>query len=174
MTRLPNTKYLDTPRIDHGRRARTLGVVIHTIEGSAGSAINFFRKDSPQGVGAHVVIGTKDVTQLCDLDAICFHAKGANSDWVGLEHEGRASYTRAHWLLLTLRKQLRLSANRTAWVCFHYNLGAPVHGRNVKGHVDFPAGGHTDPGKGWPWGFYMWLCNRAYKKLVNSYGKSWS
>lgn len=165
MVKLPNTTFIHVPRIEHGRRPVTLGVVIHTIEGSDDSAINFFEGTSPDGVGAHVVVGQTKVVQLADLDQICYHAVGANRAWIGFEHEGAASYPKNKWLNKENRHLLRTSANRVAWVCWHYSLGTPKHHKNVKGHVDFPEGGHTDPGKGWPWWFYMYLCRRAYNNL---------
>lgn len=167
MTRLPATIFDDTPRIAHGKRTVTRGVVVHTIEGSAQSAKNFFQGNSPQGVGAHLIVGQTAATmwQLTDLDSVCYHAVGANQEWIGFEHEGSASYGKAKWLSKANRRLLRLSANRTAWVCWHYKLGAPKHGVNVKGHVDFPKGQHTDPGAGWPWWFYMYLARRAYGNL---------
>lgn len=172
VTHLPNTPFRLTPRIVHGARQRTLGVVLHTIEGTDTSAIEHFRGHSPDGVGAHVVFGRRRVVQLADLDALCFHAVGANHKWIGFEHEGFARYSKARWLTLN-RRMLRMSANRTAWVCWHYRLGLPTWGTNIKGHVDFPAGGHTDPGAGWPRAFYVWLARRAYRRITNNHG-SWA
>lgn len=174
MTRLPNTAFHDNPAIAHGRRSITRGVVIHTIEGTDEGAEAWFRNRQAGGVGAHVIIGQeKDRTiQTTDLDNICWHAVGANHEWVGIEHEGFASYSKARWLLTSNRKLLRASANRAAWICWHYKLGLPTKGKNVKGHVDFPEGGHHDPGTGWPWWFYIYLARRAYKNLLKT-GK-WS
>jgi N-acetyl-anhydromuramyl-L-alanine amidase AmpD len=165
-TKLPATEYKPIGRIQHGRRPVTNGVVIHDIEGGADGAFNYFSTSSPQGVGAHVIVGQKRVVQAADLDQICYHAINANSTKIGIEHEGYASYSKAVWLKSANRHLLRSSANRTAWICWHYKLGTPKHGRNVFGHYEIPGNDHVDPGKGWPWTFYMWLCVRAYKNLV--------
>lgn len=174
MTRLPNTTFRDNPLVAHGRRTVTSGVVIHTIEGTDTGAEAWFRNRQAGGVGAHVIIGQEadHTVQTTDLDNLCWHAVGANSRWIGFEHEGFASTSKVRWLGRANRSMLRRSANRAAWVCWHYKLGAPRKGMNIMGHVNFPKGSHTDPGPGWPWAFYMYLCRRAYKNLVKT-GK-WS
>lgn len=171
---LPNTPRHLERNIAHGKRPKTRGVVIHTIEGSDEGAISWFANPQAGGVGAHIVIGHTPprAVQLADLDMMCWHAKGANSDTIGIEHEGRASDSRFTWI--KRRTQRKLSANRTAWICWHYKLGEPRHHHNVWGHVDFPAGGHHDPGPGWPWTLYMLAARRAYRKLVKSHGKKWA
>lgn len=176
MTVIPHTKFSRNPLVNHGVRATTRGVVIHTIEGTDEGAKAWFLDRHAKGLGAHVLIGRElgHAIQICDLDAICYHAAGANSEWIGFEHEGFASYSKARWLLRSNRRLLRMSANRVAWVCYHAKVGEPKHGVNVKGHSDFPAGGHHDPGHGWPWGFYMFLARRAYRALVHSHGKHWA
>lgn len=163
---LPATTIRQNPKAAHGKRTHTDGVVIHTIEGTAAGAVSWFENPQAQGVAAHVIVGKTKVTQITDLDNICWHCPGANSGWIGIEHEGSASMSKVQWLRKDNRKLLRMSANRTAWICWRYKLGEPKRGKNVKGHGDFPApNNHTDPGKGWPWFFYMFLCRRAYKNL---------
>ncbi len=175
MTRLPNTSFQNIPAVAHGRRRRTKGVVIHTIEGTDGSAINWFKDRQARGVGAHVVIGQEPnrTIQITDLDNVCYHAVGGNSDWIGFEHEGFAKYTKTQWLKTVNRNMLRRSANRVAWICWNYKLGEPRRGKNIIGHSDLKAGGHHDPGRGWPWWLYIFLAKRAYKNLVKSKGRTW-
>lgn len=177
MTVLPNTKFHANGRIAHGKRATTKGVVIHTIEGTDDSAESWFKNPTNQsGVGAHVIIGTSEgeAVQLTDLDNVCWHAPGCNSTRIGIEHDGFARFPRAFWLSSGRRRQLRMSANRTAWICYHYLLGQPTWGTNVIGHIDCPGSDHRDPGPGFPRTFYIWLARRAYKRLVASFGKSWA
>lgn len=134
--------------------------------------MNWFDNPEAGGVGSQVVVGTKKCYQLSDLNALVWHAAGANTNYIGFEHDGFSSWPRWRWLLR--RTQRKMSANRTAWICYHYGLGLPRKGVNVFGHVDFPAGGHDDPGKGWPWDLYMAACRRAYRNLVKSNGKKWT
>lgn len=171
MTTLPKTRQDRIPLVEHGKRSSTSVVVIHTTEGAARSAINWFKNPKAGGVGAHLIVSWRNATQLADLDAICWHAPGANYNGIGIEHGGYASWSRSVW---KLRKRQRvLSANRCAWICYHYNLGLPTHKKNVFGHKDFPAGGHHDPGDGWPWDLYIAAARRAYRHLVASNGRSW-
>jgi N-acetyl-anhydromuramyl-L-alanine amidase AmpD len=177
VTRLPNTAFHPNPLIAHGRRLSTVGVVIHTIEGTDEGAEAWFNNRQAKGVGAHVIVGQEQsrTIQTTDLDNVCWHCPGANEHWIGIEHEGFASMSKVQWLKPVNRRLLRASANRTAWICWHYKLGSPVRGKNVKGHGDFPLPNtHTDPGKGWPWLLYMFLCRRAYKNLVKSKGQRWT
>lgn len=175
MTRVPATKWHPTPRAWHGTRGAPKNCVIHTIEGTADGAMSWFNSlANPEHTGAHLVIGRKQAYQLAELETLMYHAIGDNQAGVGLEHEGFASQTHASWVSNALRKQLRMSANRVGWICYHYKLGEPKRYKNVFGHVDLPGNDHTDPGKGFPWSFYMWLCRRAYKNLVKSGGKRWT
>lgn len=172
MTRLPNTPLQNISRIDHGKRRSTRGVVIHVADAPGTSNIaNWFKDPRAGGVGAHVAVGSKNVVQFCDLDAICWHAPGANANWVGIEHTGTGTQSAATWL--ARRTQRKLSANRTAWILYHYRCGKPKWGTNIRRHSTF-GGGHTNcPGKSFPVRFYMAAVNRAYRNLVRSRGKTW-
>jgi N-acetyl-anhydromuramyl-L-alanine amidase AmpD len=175
MVVLPNTRQSYESQVVHGKRARTKGVVIHTIEGTDEGAVSWFANPSAGGVGAHIVVGHAPprVVQLCDLDAVCWHAVGANSEYIGIEHEGCAADSKVTWM--RRRKQRILSANRVAYICWHYGLGTPRKGFNVFGHIDFPRGGHHDPGPGfWVGGLYMAACRRAHKNLQRSNGRRWT
>lgn len=174
MTVMPATELRNNPRVAHGRRGQTRRVIIHTIEGSAAGAESWFKNAAAGGIGAHVIVSPTRTVQTTSLDNVCWHCKNANADGIGIEHEGRAAMTKSQWLSKANRRLLRMSANRTAWICWHYKLGAPKLGRNVFGHRHVPGNDHTDPGNGWPWTFYMWLARRAYKNLTKSKGKTWS
>ncbi len=166
MTRVPATKWSPTPRAWHGTRGPIRRVIIHTIEGSAAGALSWFNSpNNPYNTGAHLVISQTQAFQTGELETLMYHCRNANQDGVGIEHEGAAAYSKATWLKSSNRRLLRMSANRTAWVCWKYKLGEPKLGRNVFGHVHVPGNDHHDPGKGWPWTFYMWLARRAYSNL---------
>lgn len=170
MTRLPATAFHDNPKVAHGVRQVTKGVVVHTIEGTDEGAESWFKNRQAAGLGAHVIIGQESdrIIQTTDLNNVCWHAVGANSNYVGIEHEGFARYTKTEWLKKVNRHMLRASANRAAWICWHYKLGRPTRRKNVFGHVDFPQGGHNDPGTGWPWWLYIFMARRAYSSLVKT------
>lgn len=177
MTRIPATSWVPCPRSWHGPRDTTKinKVVIHTIEGSAMGALSWFNSSSnPYGTGALLVISQTKAYQTADFDTYLWHCINANLTGVGIEHQGYASYSKVKWLSSANRKMLRMSANRTAWICWRFGLGVPERKKNVFGHVDVPGNDHVDPGKGWPWWFYMWLCKRAYRNLKATNGERWT
>lgn len=173
--KLPATPYRYIPSIDHGTRIGTEYVVIHDIEGSAESAENYFKGGS-RGVGAHVIIGTKlgQVVQTVPLENKCWHAVQANTYGIGFEHEGHSYDSRRTWI--GRRTQRVMSANRAAWCCYHFKLGEPEWGKNIRTHASGGAawGNHNDPGPGFPVDLYMAAAKRAYKNLVRTKGKKWS
>lgn len=173
MIRLPHTRLDRLPAIEHGRRP-IRGVVIHDTEALSLDGVRGYFASGAGGnrTGAHVLIDNARAVQLADLDALVWHARGANAISVGFELLGFASWPRRKWL--ARRRQLKMAANRVAWVCWSQRLGLPRRRVNVWGHVDFPAGGHHDPGPGFPWSRgFMALCRRAYRKLEATKGKHW-
>jgi hypothetical protein len=181
MTQLPNTRQVRIPLIDHGRRTVTRGVVVHVMAGTLAGTLSWWRQPGHEADGAHVAIGLNEAVQTADLDAVCWHAPGpavtrpsvnGNHEFVGIEHEGQGNDTYLKWALR--RKQRRLSANRCAWVLYHYGCGAPKWGFNVIPHSSFPQGGHPCPGSGFPKTLYMLAVKRAYKNLVRSSGARWT
>lgn len=152
------------PRIEHGERPRTDFVTLHDTESdNLIGVVNYFATSSPDEVGAPIIIGPGGRTlQLADLDALVYHAKGANSNSIGIEICGYASQSKARWL--KRRKQRVAIAKAVARLCHMYRLGSPRYGNNVKTHADIPAGGHHDPGVNFPLGKVMKLAQRYYRK----------
>jgi N-acetyl-anhydromuramyl-L-alanine amidase AmpD len=183
MTKVPNTPSYFIPRINHGTRTTTKGVVLHVMDGTLAGTLAWFAQDGHEADGAHLCIGKKDAVQTADLDAVVWHAPGDNShqagiqngnhEYVAIEHEGKGTDSRAKWVFRV--RQRRLSANRAAWTCYHYGLGMPsfVTGTLVL-HSDFPQGRHACPGPGFPKDLYAKAAQRAYKNLVRSKGKKWT
>lgn len=186
MTSVLNTRQHRIPKIEHGRRPRTRGVVVHVMDGYFSYITTWFsRRDNRKGIGTHLAVGLKsgDVVQMADLDAICYHAPGdnmadpgqqsGNYEFVGIEHEGFGTQSMARWV--ARRTQRVLSANRTAWILYHYHCGAPKWGHNVVRHSEFSRTTHRMcPGPGFPTLLYMAAVKRAYRNLVNSRGRTWN
>lgn len=161
------------PRIQQGTRSSTKFVVIHDMETENIDGVeNYFRTSSPDEVGAHIGIGKHgDTRQWAYLDQLVYHAAGANSESIGIEMSGYASYSSARWLLRV--RQRRAVAKAVARLCYHHGLGLPTSGKNVKPHAAIPQGGHHDPGFGYlgspmyrgrPWRAMMKLARKYYRK----------
>lgn len=167
MRKLYNAQVHRLERIEHGHRPITRFIVVHDMESDNIEGVeHFFGFLSPEAVGAHLgiagTIRTPRVRQWADLDALVYHAKGANSESVGIELCGFAAQSRLQWVL---RRGQRIALAETiARLCHMYGLGIPTRGKNVKGHVDVPAGGHTDPGPNFPWDATMKLARKRYRK----------
>ncbi len=175
MSRAPATKWHPTRRAWHGTRGKIRRNVIHTQQGHAAGTLSWFNSaHNPYRTGAHFVYSLKDTYQTAELSTLLWHCRNANQDGVGHELDGFAEQTKRQWLSKKNRTMLRMCANRVAWVCYTQKLGSPKRGKNVFGHGDVPGNDHTDPGKGFPWTFFMWLCRRAYKNLVKSKGRKWT
>lgn len=158
-------------RIEHGTRPSTHFIVVHDAEADNIDGVgNYFRTSSPDAVGAHLGIGSAlvfkpQVRQWADLDALVYHARGANSESVGIELAGYASQPRSTWV--RRRGQRRALAQTLARLCHAYGLGVPTHkgaDKNIKGHYEVPEGGHFDPGPNFPWDLVMPLAQKYYRK----------
>lgn len=179
---LPATRQHRIDRIAHGTRTSTLGVVIHVMDGTLAGTLSWWGESGHEADGAHICVGLSEVVQTANLHAICWHAPGddvrikglqsGNLQFIGIEHEGGGKDSRATWI--TRRKQRVMSANRTAWICYHAHLGEPAWDVNVTEHVDFPVGGHPCPGPGFPRDLYIKAARRAYRNLQRSGGRRWT
>jgi N-acetyl-anhydromuramyl-L-alanine amidase AmpD len=146
---LPNVEHRPIPRIVHGWRSDVRYIVLHTTEGENLAATEaWFKSYLSRGVGSHLGVGRFGRrVQWADTNALVYHAAGANTHGIGIEQSGKASYSRARWLLR--RRQLRATAKDIARCCKIHRLGEPST-TNVRRHSSFPQGGHVDPGKGYP------------------------
>lgn len=175
-----NTQYLFgakkriISRIEQGQRSRTKYVVIHDTESDNIDGVeSWFRTGSPQEAGAHLGISrTGETRQWARLNQRVYHAAGANSESIGIEVCGYASYSSTRWLLR--RRQRVATAKAVARLCYHFSLGLPRSGTNVLAHSDFPQGGHHDPGVGYlgspKYTGRQW---RAMMKLAKKYYRKW-
>jgi N-acetyl-anhydromuramyl-L-alanine amidase AmpD len=140
-------------------------VIIHTTEASLSSAVSWFGMDhKPSGQGpssAHFVVGSDGEVVQCVAEGDCaYHAGnfGVNQRSIGIECVGHAADP-ATWTPALLEALVELCAGIVE------RHGVPVQrtsaGPGFAGHADVPdpykpghfggAGGHTDPGKFFPW-----------------------
>jgi N-acetyl-anhydromuramyl-L-alanine amidase AmpD len=158
-----------------GRAGATL-IVIHTMEseekpGTARGVAEWFaghRGDAPPA-SAHFCVGPDEVLQCVRIDDVAWHAPGANSVGIGIEHAGRAAQTALMWDDAASRSVLALSAKLCAALLCEAKISparlTPEQVRSgesgICGHIDvtraFPdrGHGHTDPGPNFPWDHYI-------------------
>jgi N-acetyl-anhydromuramyl-L-alanine amidase AmpD len=148
-------------------------IIIHTVQGSASSAVNWFQNPDAN-VSAHYTVAQDGYRyqSVSDIN-IAWHAGGQNyNTWsIGIEHGGYVSGTYED-------VQYRASAKLTSWLCDQYGVPkqhpggvAPCDAANpanggVIGHHQVPESdcgpnNHTDPGSHWDWSYYMDLV-RSY------------
>ena len=133
-------------------------IVIHVVQGSYSSAVNWFANPDA-GVSAHYTVSKAgDIAQSVRDEDIAYHA----GDWrtnkrsIGIEHEGyvdnQSSFT---------DDMYRASAKLAAYAVKKHRI--PIDRDHIIGHVDVPGcsgtgGGsscHTDPGGYWKWKKYI-------------------
>jgi hypothetical protein len=141
-------------------------LVIHTIEGSYGGAISWFRNPRAQACANFVVSRDGAVTQMVPAWAVAWHAGNGyvNAHSLGIEHEG---FTNVRWTVTDA--EYRGSAQLVAQLVRRYRI--PLDRSHVIGHNQVPdpnhpwlRGGfahHTDPGRYWDWTRYLGYV-RAY------------
>jgi hypothetical protein len=128
-------------------------VVIHTVQGSYGGAISWF-KNPDANVSSHYVVRSSDgeLTQMVDDSDVAWHDACFNSESIGIEHEGFVQDPSA-WYTEALYTR---SAQLTAWLADAYDI--PLDRTHILGHGEAPdCSDHTDPGTGWDWPHYMEL-----------------
>lgn len=171
-----SSNYTVSDREEDGLRIRW--IVIHDIEGTEASCINWFQDPAAEASSHYVVGYDGTVYQMVAEKNIAWHAGNwdYNQHSIGIEHAGFADtnyFTDAEY---------RASAKLVAFLMRRYNMTlvrpsgiAPVNpedGSGVIGHDQVPdprdpqlgggAGHHYDPGRYWNWTYYMSLVNEYY------------
>ena len=124
-------------------------------------------------VSAHYCVDASTTIQCVGEADIAWHARGGNSNSIGIELAGRAAQDAAGWGDAYSRAVVERAARLTADVCARHRI--PVRRlraadlvaglRGVTGHVDvseaFHRSDHWDPGPGFPWARFLRLARRA-------------
>lgn len=147
-------------------------IVIHDMEApekdkTAENVARYFQ--SPQAGGsAHICVDSDSIVQCVRDNNQAAGANGVNKDGIHIELAGYAKQTEAEWLDTYGLLLLERAAQAVAQYCLKYAI-PPVHLTNeelaagqkgIIGHyqasaVYKPNKGHDDPGKGFPWAFFM-------------------
>ena len=151
-------------------------IVIHDPEGGSGTTAaettGSWFENLASGGSTQFGCDNDTIQQYLDMGAVAWGAPYANINGVHVEGYGYAHWTRAEWM-----KNARGSLDRTAWLIAHiaHQTGIPIRtltdaqmrsaGKGVTTHaqctrVYHVAGGHTDPGGGYPLGFVMDLAKK--------------
>jgi hypothetical protein len=166
----------DHARVASGKTNARRVIVLHSTEGSdragASDVDGVLKYLEGKGYGVHACIdGEGNVGRGAYDRQVVSHCKGANSISLGIEMIGFARWSTRDWLYaklptakgaqaradrIVLRAQLLRVAHLMAYWSQQHDIPlmlSPVHG--VARHSDFPAGGHWDPGPGFPIGYVL-------------------
>lgn len=136
------------------RSSRTINyIVIHTIEGSEGSAINWFQNPAANVSAHYIVSHAGRVTQMVPDMSVAWHAGNStyNAQSIGIENEGYAG--RNTWT----DTQYAVLADLVRGLCDRY--GIPKTRSRIIGHKEVPGATHGDPGRYFDWTRFMNLVN---------------
>lgn len=147
-------------------------IVMHSMEApekgdTAEKIAEYFRTTTKQA-SAHICVDNNSIVQ-CVLDNdIAWAAPGANSDGIQIEMAGYAKQTEADWLDPYSTLVLENAANAAAQYCLKYDIpmvrltNKELAGKLARGIVShsqvsevFKKSDHTDPGKGFPWDYFL-------------------
>jgi hypothetical protein len=130
-------------------------VIVHTAEGSAAGTRSWFKNCAAQVSSQYVVSEAGGVWQCVVESYKAWHVGCLNTRSVGIEHEGYAASS-SHPAAL-----YNASALLTRNICDRRGIPKAHNGcpPGILGHIDANncvcGPGHTDPGAGWDWGYYI-------------------
>lgn len=165
--------FIESPNRTSASGRAVAVVVIHTMEiaerdGAAEACARWFASPVSE-VSAHYCVDA-DTTIRCVPEAdIAWHARGGNTNSIGIELAGYAGQRSLGWNDAYSRAVLERAARLTAEVCDRHAI--PIRRlraadltagrRGVTGHADvsaaFRKSDHWDPGPDFPWGQFLRL-----------------
>lgn len=152
-------------------------IVIHTVQGSLGSAVNTFsssRLSYPRS--AHYTIGKSgEVIKSVPAPRIAWHAgtspigsggkyesRVLNENSIGIEHAGFVDDPD-----FPTEAQYRTSAALTRYLCERYDI--PINRDHIIGHEEIKSA-KGDPGPNWDWDYYMHLVKHGSRNVDGGEG----
>lgn len=165
-----------------GKRVRL--IVIHTMEsgeqpGKAKQVAMWFAGKTAPEASAHYCVDDQLVAaSVKETDtAWAVGQSDINRESISIELAGKASQTKLQWKDEYSKDMLGVAAKLVAELCVKYRI--PVKklspnqvrtGSGIIGHVDVTEayrikGGHTDPGKNFPWTDFIKMVEAEYKLL---------
>jgi len=169
-------RFVESPhRTVVGRRIDV--VVIHTMEtserhGAALACAQWFASEASK-VSAHYCVDADEIVQCVRDEDVAWHARGGNTNSIGIELAGFAAQRADEWDDAYSRSVVARAAELTAEICERYAIpfrrlrAADLvgHHRGICGHADvsaaFGKSDHWDPGTGFPWTRFLRLARRS-------------
>lgn len=159
--------FVESPNVTRTRGRKIDVVVIHTAEvgerrDAAEAVASWFSRPSSQ-VSAHYCVDVDSIVQCVRERDIAWHARGGNSNSIGIELSGYARQDDADWADAYSQAMLERAAGLTASICSRHDVpirrlraaGLRADARGITGHVDvseaFRKSDHWDPGPEFPW-----------------------
>lgn len=154
-------------------------VVLHSMEAgehksTAENVARWFAGASAPRASAHYCVDSDSIVQCVRERDVAWHAPGANGNGIGIEHAGYAKQTEAQWLDDYGHDMLLRSAELAAGICKRWRIPVvrltveelKAGRRGLCGHHDvslaFKKSTHTDPGRGFPWAWYLEQVRRIH------------
>ncbi|NUP11043.1 MAG: N-acetylmuramoyl-L-alanine amidase [Polyangiaceae bacterium] len=131
-------------------QSRVKRVVIHVLEADFKGVVTRWHSQSKSN-STHYVVGKKGaIAQLVAEHHVSWHANSANTDSIGIEHDGyydkSSNFTNA---------MLLASAQLVEDICHRHNIA--IDRRHIIGHEEVYDSCHGDPGKFFDWDYYLAL-----------------
>lgn len=148
-------------------------VVIHDMEhpetpNTAVDVAHWFAGPTAPQASAHYCIDNAAIVGCVREKDVAWHAPGANSNGIGLEHAGYANQTAADWADPYSAAMLAISAQLVHDICTRWNIpmryvdavALAAGQRGITTHLQVTnwqktPGGHTDPGPNFPMDQYI-------------------
>lgn len=153
-----------------GRQVRL--IVVHSMEapekGDTAETVARFFQTTEREASAHLCIDSDSIVRCVRDDDVAFAAPGANADGVHLELAGFARQSEPEWLDAFGMLLIDRASAVAAQYCLKYDVPirqltndelANKGNKGIVSHAQvsevFKKSDHTDPGKGFPWAFFL-------------------